>query len=331
MKVVYGADKDGVIESDLKQIYAPTEQHFLYYSEEGRNIKDLQGAITDNNCKYFWHCNHSDPYVGTKDYHITWPEFDMLLSIQPLVQQRQSPTHLYFSQQKSLGYHRDLLMNLLYRQRLLSKGLVSYAEDSGPDEDHLTIKYIKDSQKFKFNKSWHNNIHKWFPSDRHDNSLIWNIEDNPPPPISTWYKSCFNIITESYYDIEAKDTSLLTEKTYSCLLHAQPFIIVGCQNIHKKIEDEGYKLYTDVFDYSFDKLPTIEARTEAIVKQIKNLKINMFKSTIETAKYNQTIFLDKVKRLQLPSILTSEDYVFYPEAQRHKEKILKIKKYADNM
>lgn len=330
MKVVYGVTDEGFIEPDLGWT-TPTEKHFLYYSEEGLDIKDLPGVDISGDYKYFWHCNHSDPYIGVKDYHITWPEFDMLLSIQPLSKRDVLPTKLFFSQQKALGYHRDYLLESLHRTRILNKGTVSYAEELGPENDHLTIKYKKDSQKTKFSKNWRNKIHKWLPSSKHDRSLIWNIEDNPAPPIKHWYNSCFNIITESFYDIEAVDTSLLTEKTYSCLLHAQPFVIVGCKNIHKMLEKEGYKLYDDVFDYSFDTLDNIEHRIEAIVKQIKNLNINMFEHARNTAKFNQTLFIDKVKRLQLPTILTSNDYVFYEQAQRQKEKILKIKSYVDKL
>lgn len=345
MKVVYSVDEDGIVEPELKwhDHNATTEIHFVFYSEEGLDLTGVPGKLywsEDEHkrfCKliqgkkFFWHCNHSDPYIGKKDYHITWPDLDMLLAMQPTIERQQDPEHLFLCQMRSLGYHRDYLVESLYNNKLLKQGLVSYKEEQVDDWDILHKKYLNDSKKAQFKKLWRKKVKKFFPPEEYRLDLVYNYEDNPPPPIRLWQKCCFNLVTESWFDVEINNNTLLTEKTYSCLLHKQPFVIVGYKNANKLLTKDGYKLYDNIFDYSFDELDTIEERIDNLVMQIKKLDKNVFMQAQEIASYNQKIFLRNVKNVKLPEIFFDDKAVWYPSAIKHKEKILNIKSYVDNL
>ena len=48
------------------------------------------------------------------------------------------------------------------------------------------------------------------------------------------------------------DTLFITEKTWKPIVFKKPFIIYGGKGIHSKLEELGFKLHIELFDYSFD-------------------------------------------------------------------------------
>jgi len=251
--------------------------------------------------------------------------------MQPTIDRQQDPEHLFLCQMRSVGYHRDYLAESLYNNKLLRQGLVSYKEEQTSEWDILTKKYLQDSKKAQFDKLWRKKIKKFFPPEEYRSDLVYSYEDNPPPPLKLWQKCCFNIVTESWFDVEINNNTLLTEKTYSCLLHRQPFVIIGYKNANKLLTKDGYKLYDNIFDYSFDELDTIEERIDNLIMQIKKLDKNVYKQAQEIALHNQKVFLRNVKNVRLPDIFFDEEAVWYPSAIKHKEKILKLKSYVDKL
>ena len=62
------------------------------------------------------------------------------------------------------------------------------------------------------------------------------------------------------------DNLFITEKTWKPIVYKKPFIIVGSKGIHSKLEELGFKLHTELFDFSFD----LEYnRHDMIVDQVK--------------------------------------------------------------
>ena len=47
----------------------------------------------------------------------------------------------------------------------------------------------------------------------------------------------------------------------------KPFLTIGCQNWYKYFESYGFQLYDELFDYSFDSLPSYKDRWEHIMNQ----------------------------------------------------------------
>lgn len=59
----------------------------------------------------------------------------------------------------------------------------------------------------------------------------------------------------------------ISEKTWLAILHKKPFIIAGAKDIHKVLEDLGFKNYTDFFDFDFDNFESYSDRVESICEQ----------------------------------------------------------------
>ena len=62
----------------------------------------------------------------------------------------------------------------------------------------------------------------------------------------------------------------ITEKTAKPLYYKKPFIIHGARGIHKVLQKLGFKLYDELFDYSFDNEMHRKTRAGKIVKEIRN-------------------------------------------------------------
>jgi hypothetical protein len=82
-----------------------------------------------------------------------------------------------------------------------------------------------------------------------------------------YIQSCIDLITEAYC-ISAG--TVLTEKAFKPMLYKKPFIILGPRYIHQSLKNIGFKLYDELFDYSFDDKPYKE-RLDSIVTQIKEI------------------------------------------------------------
>ena len=95
-------------------------------------------------------------------------------------------------------------------------------------------------------------------------------------PVQEWLESEIDLIIETYH-IRAFG---LSDKTCKALVHCKPFLVVGCAGWYKIFEQLGFKLYDELFDYSFDEIESFRYRHEAIMAQMKDI-LNMDKSEFD--------------------------------------------------
>jgi hypothetical protein len=96
-------------------------------------------------------------------------------------------------------------------------------------------------------------------------------------------QTLFQIVNETFVENWDQTSLFYSEKTFKPILHAQPFLIYGQQGCNRYLENMGYKLYTDWFDYTFDDEPNNIMRykklllsVENAVKEIKRLDISEY-------------------------------------------------------
>lgn len=79
----------------------------------------------------------------------------------------------------------------------------------------------------------------------------------------------FQIVNETHTD-NWKNTSLFySEKTFQSIAHMQPFLIFGQKGCNYALEKFGFKLYHDLFDYSFDNISDTRSRYLALLESVK--------------------------------------------------------------
>lgn len=141
--------------------------------------------------------------------------------------------------------YRCLTMDLLCRDNLLDKGYISWYDFS-----------TTEGYSFKH----------WTPE-----KLTLDTFTNPrnlftvPPEYN---RAFLNVVSESnmipYF---------LTEKTTKPLFFKKPFLVISKEGFHTKLLVElGFKLYDEIFDYSFDIITDQDSRVEAVVQEIKRFE-----------------------------------------------------------
>ena len=85
----------------------------------------------------------------------------------------------------------------------------------------------------------------------------------PPQSLSSYV----NIAIESRLNCKS-----VTEKVYKHIHRKLPFLALGYQNLHTKVLHEmGFKLYDEVFDYSFDCKEAHQDRIDLLLKELQRL------------------------------------------------------------
>lgn len=123
-----------------------------------------------------------------------------------------------------------------------------------------------------------------------NNAIAWhNIPSGQPynfkyfqPKVlelSNNFSDCWISPPDQYYDSfvqlisESSDTiSCFSEKTVMALICHKPFLIAGPAGIHEKLKGLGFKLFDELFDYSFDTEQNEEKRYQMIMDNMKNLQ-----------------------------------------------------------
>jgi hypothetical protein len=141
--------------------------------------------------------------------------------------------------------HRCLTMDLLCRDNLLDKGYISWYDFKNPE-----------NYEFKY----------WQPTalTLDTFSRARNLFTVP----SEYARAFVNIVSESNMS-----PYFFTEKTTKPLYYKKPFLVISKEGYHTKMLVElGFKLYDEVFDYSFDTIEDYTLRTEHLIQQIKKLE-----------------------------------------------------------
>lgn len=105
-------------------------------------------------------------------------------------------------------------------------------------------------------------------------------------------------------------TWFLSEKTAMPLFFNKPFLVAGSVNFHKKLVGLGFKLYDELFDYSFDSEPDIHKRYDMLAKTMvpyinktPNELKKIYDSVFEKCVYNKRMAM----KLATDSSLTPKD------------------------
>lgn len=164
------------------------------------------------------------------------------------------------------------LMDILTKYNLLEVGTYSWLKDG--DTYDYQFKYFDNKyQKLNFDST--NGRNFYWKDLLYDYPLI-------------------NLISES-------DDSIIgiSEKTCKSLLIGQPFIVYSQKGFHKVLQEFGFELYDEIFNYSFDLYETRAERIEGICENLNNLKnrnlSDLYNSISHKLEKNKQTALDIIK------------------------------------
>jgi len=171
--------------------------------------------------------------------------------------------HLYLSMNNLAKYHRCVMMDMLGKYDLIKHGAISWRDVNRhydgmrPLPDNITESLVS-GYDFKY----------WTPTKMYldfDYDTTSYVNQNAIP----------TQLRHSFMQLVAETEShifFMSEKTAVPLLMNKPFLVVGSKNFHKNLQELGFLLYDEIFDYSFDSVDDDNERTEQLVLNIDRLK-----------------------------------------------------------
>lgn len=171
--------------------------------------------------------------------------------------------------------------------------------------DMLSLHDLVDSNAI----SWHNirpypyNYKFWTPKELSLTDKFtteWNTYTIP----EEYYTSFAQLVIES-----TTEAIFITEKTTLPIQAGKPFLVATCAGYHAYLEQLGFKLYTEIFDYSFDNEPNQTMRFSMIADNFRKL------STIPLSELNKLALSVKDKVLYNKKIIRNMvlDHNLYPK------------------
>ena len=127
------------------------------------------------------------------------------------------------------------------------------------DEYNIDVNEIKEWIKF--------HGEKFSDGDICDMSINMNAQMCP----ESYFNSYFNIVCESHMRLCDELTTFLTEKTFKPILWYQPFIIVGQPYSIATLKKDGYDVFEDIIDHSYDTVSPLAKRIEMVQHEINRL------------------------------------------------------------
>ena len=242
---------DALIKNSGKNVifWAPDEVDTWQRVKQHKNkINDL--CKKTNTTAEFWEGNHTqeESFVYDRIKVVNWSNFCISLTLgkyKIAEQNKKEETfdHLFVSLNRSALPHKCFFIDTLCEHDLIKNNLVSW-------------------HKFNFT----NFNFKYF-----DNKSIM-LDDissgveiiNYPP----YYNRAFmDLVCESFPEIPD-----ISEKTYKAIAAKKPFLSLGYKGLYKKLQDFGFVLYDEIFDYKFDEYYSYQDRVRFAVQQVKNLQ-----------------------------------------------------------
>ena len=204
---------------------------------------------------------------------------------------------------------RAMAMADLHRNQLLNNSYWSYCETvTAPtdlNDSPIEIDSIKDlrtdTEKFLEHTPYVSDVLS--DSDRNNHSIT-----EPKYHMDSY---C-NIVFETHFDADQSGGVFLTEKTFKPIKHGQMFFIAGCAGSLELLRSQGYCVFDNVLDNTYDR---IENNTErwlrlcSAIKESQHRLADRFDTVRQDIEHNQRLFLEtKTARLNILLEQINESY-----------------------
>ena len=307
--------------------------HYIDWGEESRNVHTIfdsdpreRGTLRRliRNGQLSYHCNSITPNSidpDTNSWIHSWSEYDLVLAWQTPTESTGVPEKLYHSQNRLLKPHRTAVVDQLWRQDRFSRGTVSYTQERTPD-------FTPDAEIPTGEFEWQHHVLGWLHSTKGYTEQLVTWENNAPPPLEYWRNAAINIITETEWEYVN-----LTEKTYSNMLWAKPFVVMGAAGVLNHVETLGYENYSDVMDLSFDAEQRLKHRAKGLVRSVLSHQSaqELHRAAQPTALRNQQRVIRATANLVFPSILEDDTVTWIGYAERVKNNCYLARQQARTM
>jgi hypothetical protein len=225
-----------VIFSEIEWEFPGLTRHVLTeYKNKNVNIKVVLGSFnTVTEYETIYWPTHWINWARTNLKYVTVTEFDI-----------EKVKYPFISLNNRSHYHRCVFIDEMAKQNLLDKGIVTWVKHLNENPNY-PYKYF-DNRQILLNDGFDKKLDSFLIPEEYNQSL-------------------FHIVTEA-----TDKAAFITEKTIIPTLLKKPYIAIGSHEYNRRLVELGFKLYDEIFDYTFDSEPDIFKRTELFVNSINSI------------------------------------------------------------
>jgi hypothetical protein len=121
-----------------------------------------------------------------------------------------------------------------------------------------------------------------------------------------------NVVMETHFDADGSNGTFLTEKTFKPIKHGQLFFIAGPAGSLQVLRDQGYRVFDNVLDNTYDRITDHTERWRRLcdaIKQSQHRLKDRFEAARADIEHNQRLFLElKTARLNILLEQLNESY-----------------------
>lgn len=223
-----------------------------------------------------------DRYKNHKEYDLKYNSIFLLgghkmCRIHILLELSKNKNLIY----SNLGWSQDLKYFAYVLEHYITDDQFVLKTDQGNfkfNGDDSVDTFIFENEYFKSNKynyfTVNENAYEKVPKDE----PIFLYELAP----DQFMESCFSFFCET----QTEYSSSLTEKTIKNLFYKKPFLGFACDGFYRFLKDNGFELYDEVFDYSFDDYSYGKRLNSYLIecKKVLDLNLNEVKNLVEKLK-----------------------------------------------
>lgn len=273
MYMLHGAPMQPAYNKNIQQLF------YNEHSNDNNSIYRLNNIKTLHWPTYYLHWTYNQIKPRYSEYDIE------TLGVEKNFEK------LYINYNHRAHYHRCLMIDDLVKFKLFDYGFNSWIYINNEFTNNYDFKYWKPEvlkiDEFNLGFSDYGDFKDWPNNNLFTESLL-----KP--------NSFLNLVTESLTDI-----IFLSEKTWKPILLEQPFIILGSRNQNLELLKYGFKLYDEIFDYSFDSEEDLQFRVVGIINNLNRIKNKDYNELYDLIK--EKIKFNKNRALQI-----IKNYEYFP-------------------
>lgn len=272
MYMLHGAPMQAVYNKNIQQLF------YNEHSNDTNSIYRLNNIKTLHWPTYYLHWTYDQIKSNYSEYDIE------TLGVEKNFEK------LYINYNHRVHYHRCLMIDDLVKFKLFDYGFNSWIYINNEFTNNYDFKYWK-PEVLKIDE-----FNLGFTVNGDDIMTDTNLftESLLKP------NSFLNLVTETNIHV-----MFLSEKTWKPILLEQPFIILGSRNQNLELLKYGFKLYDEIFDYSFDSEEDLQFRVVGIINNLNRIKNKDYNELYDLIK--EKIKFNKNRALQI-----IKNYEYFP-------------------
>lgn len=255
-----------MLSTEVRSRLSKGEIKILFYYHEGDNPARIEqhlhlcrmGMLLPENCYHFVSANSAADAIQSASYFSEHEFFFRHVNRKQRTLNYPGERKYEFTILNRIHkWWRAAIMSDLRAQGILKNSLWSYNCVALKDDDYESNPIEVDV----CDEHWRDRMHKFVSDGPFYCDQLDNHQQNNHHYVNyeLYSNSYFQVVIETHFDADQSAGTFITEKTWKPIKFGQPFVIIGPAGTLAKLRDEGYRVFDDVLDNTYD---TIENNTQ---------------------------------------------------------------------